>query len=324
VGGAAAAAVGLLLARTDRFFGGVAVLALTFALFLGRGGVTLYYYVIPLIALLALAIGLLAGHLMGAVVRVLSRRQPAARPAAWPAALAALPVLALTLDYGRSALVANRAALVLNQTGAQQRSASWIAQNLPADSVILMDSFGWVDLREPAFTGGAPFGNAHYFWPGVGDPAVRQGVLHDTWRTVDYLAVSPSIDADLQRGQLPIVPDALANADEITSFASGGWAVRILRVRKLQRRPATDDPILMRSWGSYTSRFLEDGRVVDPQADGVTTSEGQSYALLRAVYAGDRATFDQVRDWFATAVMDGSMSNLWAGETSIDWDEALP
>ena len=27
--------------------------------------------------------------------------------------------------------------------------------------------------------------------------------------------------------------------------------------------------------------------------------------------------------WFATAVIDGGMSNLWEGETSIHWREAL-
>jgi endoglucanase len=313
VGGAGAAAAGLLLIRKDRFFGGVAVLALSFALFLGRGGVTLYYYVIPLLALLALAIGLLAGHLMGAVHRAAARWRPGPRAAAWPAALAALPVLALTLGYGDRALAANRTALVANRTDAQRLSARWIAQNLPADSIILMDSFGWVDLREPEFTGGAPFANAHYFWPGVGDPAVRQGVLHDNWRTIDYLAVSPSIEADLRRRQLPLVPEALANADEVAAFASENWSVRILRVRKLQHRPATANPMLMRAWGSYKADFIQGGRVVDPKAGGVTTSEGQSYALLRAVYANDRAAFDQVWDWTRSRLLrpDGLLAWRW-------------
>jgi endoglucanase len=37
--------------------------------------------------------------------------------------------------------------------------------------------------------------------------------------------------------------------------------------------------------------------VVDPQAEYQTTSEGQAYAMLRAVYADDRQTFDEVWAW---------------------------
>ncbi len=33
--------------------------------------------------------------------------------------------------------------------------------------------------------------------------------------------------------------------------------------------------------------------------------------------------FDQNTAWFTTAIMNGAMSNLWAGQTTIDWDSAL-
>jgi hypothetical protein len=33
--------------------------------------------------------------------------------------------------------------------------------------------------------------------------------------------------------------------------------------------------------------------------------------------------YNQNMAWFATAVIDGGMSNLWEGETSINWREAL-
>ena len=56
--------------------------------------------------------------------------------------------------------------------------------------------------------------------------------------------------------------------------------------------PPAKDP-LAETWRAYVSRFVEaDGRVVDPKAGGITTSEGQAYALLRAVWMDDRPVFD--------------------------------
>lgn len=55
---------------------------------------------------------------------------------------------------------------------------------------------------------------------------------------------------------------------------------------------------LVQSWEPYKSYFIqEDGRVIDYYAESITTSEGQSYALLRAVWMNDRGTFDRVLNW---------------------------
>jgi cellulose synthase (UDP-forming) len=50
-------------------------------------------------------------------------------------------------------------------------------------------------------------------------------------------------------------------------------------------------------WSFYKYAFVEAGRVVARDEGGVTTSEGQGYAMLRAVWAGDRAGLDQVWRW---------------------------
>lgn len=55
---------------------------------------------------------------------------------------------------------------------------------------------------------------------------------------------------------------------------------------------------LRAAWRSYVAAFVsEDGRVIDRAADDITTSEGQAYGLLRAVWSGDRATFERLRRW---------------------------
>ena len=55
---------------------------------------------------------------------------------------------------------------------------------------------------------------------------------------------------------------------------------------------------LTAAWINYSYRFIQaDGRVLDPANNDITTSEGQSYALLRAVWQNDRPKFDKSWEW---------------------------
>lgn len=286
--GIATTLAGLLMWRRERLLFCLSIMTLMFVLFLGRGGVVLFYYVVPLIALLSLSIGVTLGYLLN--------RLP--RPALTPRAAATVVVL-LTLLTVEQAVGANAVNFQTDSTGSQRIAARWIADNVSRDSTIIMDSYLWTDLRIPSFTHGDPFPNAHYYWPALQDPAVRSGVLHDNWQNIDYLAFSPSTEADLERGLLPLVGDALQHADVIQLFPSGEWSIKLLRVRHVQQREATADPMLRRSWETYRSDYIDGGRVRDLSAGGRTTSEGQAYALLRAVYMNDRPTFDAVWQWTA-------------------------
>lgn len=52
------------------------------------------------------------------------------------------------------------------------------------------------------------------------------------------------------------------------------------------------------SWKFYKKTFISnDGRVIDHQRGSVTTSEGQAYAMRRALIMGDKVTFDKTYDW---------------------------
>jgi len=56
--------------------------------------------------------------------------------------------------------------------------------------------------------------------------------------------------------------------------------------------------VLHASWESYRQQFISpEGRVVIPERGGDSISEAQAYALLRAVWAGDGATFNRVYAW---------------------------
>src|SRR5688572_15728618 len=50
-------------------------------------------------------------------------------------------------------------------------------------------------------------------------------------------------------------------------------------------------------WSSYSFHYIDAGRVVSHDEDGITTSEGQGYAMLRAAWSNDEETFEQVWTW---------------------------
>lgn len=56
--------------------------------------------------------------------------------------------------------------------------------------------------------------------------------------------------------------------------------------------------VLKASWHSYVRHYISpEGRVVIPERSGESISEGQAYALLRALWANDPATFQRVYGW---------------------------
>jgi len=69
------------------------------------------------------------------------------------------------------------------------------------------------------------------------------------------------------------------------------------------------------SWGAYKKRFVRAGRVID-DVNRISHSEGQGYAMLIAVKAGDRTTFDEIWQWAKRELyIDASGLAAWK------WDE---
>jgi endo-1,4-beta-D-glucanase Y len=83
-------------------------------------------------------------------------------------------------------------------------------------------------------------------------------------------------------------------------------------------------------WNAYAARFIDgQGRVVDPQGGGRTTSEGQSYALFFALADNDPARFEQVLKWTQANLAGGNLGAhlpawLWGKSKEGDWKTLDP
>jgi endoglucanase len=82
--------------------------------------------------------------------------------------------------------------------------------------------------------------------------------------------------------------------------------------------------VLWHAWKAYLRGFVqEDGRVIDHRAQGISTSEGQTYAMLRAVWADDQPSFDLLRRWTQDNLQAGDPSRLpawkWGKRPDNSW-----
>jgi endo-1,4-beta-D-glucanase Y len=79
--------------------------------------------------------------------------------------------------------------------------------------------------------------------------------------------------------------------------------------------------LLRATWEGYKHDFIrDDGRVVDPARDDSTTSEGESYAMLRAVWMDDRGEFDRVWNWTRVHLRgagSGPIASLWQPDSTV-------
>ncbi|HEV3232110.1 MAG TPA: glycosyl hydrolase family 8 [Candidatus Dormibacteraeota bacterium] len=311
--GAAGIAVNAALARRVPSARWALVLAVPFVAYLMRGGLVLDFYVTPAIPLVAIAVAV-------AVRGVWVRTAPAWRSA--PPRLAVRPgglagnastgaatlgvLIAITGagGYGHDLLVSHSARLLFSgdQTAIQDQATAALAA-LPPGAVVAMDDYGWLDLHVPK--AGAAHPNDHWYWKLDRDPALTKGLLHDDPGRIDYVLLTPQVSADLSAGQAPMVSAALRNSQIVQRWSSDGYGIELWQSR-------TPAQILRLAWDSYKRDFiLREGRVVDAQAGGITTSEGQAYAMLRAAWMGDRATFDRVWGWTSTRLAvrpDGLMA----------------
>ncbi|MCL4398153.1 glycosyl hydrolase family 8 [Patescibacteria group bacterium] len=63
-------------------------------------------------------------------------------------------------------------------------------------------------------------------------------------------------------------------------------------------RTFSGNVIMTSSWEKYKTQFINsDGRVIDYSQSSLTTSEGQSYCLLRSVWVDNKAEFDLCWKW---------------------------
>ncbi|HUZ77031.1 MAG TPA: glycosyl hydrolase family 8 [Chloroflexota bacterium] len=299
-GGAMASIVNLLRGRHNRAALGAGLLGVLPLLYLARGGMVFDFYVLLAIPFFCLNLGLLLTDAVRFAATWASRpfmpagRRRMAAAAGW--VVLPLSLLALLGVYSRGTTFAP---LYTQHPGeASLEALQWVKQHVPAQSLIVVGDDIWTDLHEPGL-GGPAFPNAHSYWKVGLDPAIANGVFHNTWHTVDYLILSPQMKADIASNHIAIAQQALQHAQLVQAWHAGGGDVELWKVEK---PGATEQQMLKGSNAYMNQHFGRQGAYV--AAAGDVTSESQGYGLLRDAWLGDRSSFAQTWSWTRAHLMN--------------------
>lgn len=317
VSGVAATVLGLLISIKKKFFRFPTFLAVLFVFFLLRGGLIIDFYFIPLVPIFALLISMTFEF----VAEKLSFRQKNIYWGLISAGLVFSVVFLLTYETEQ---------FTKDETSPQRQAVAWIKNNLDKDAFIVMDDSLYVDLHEPGYINDKVFKNAEWSWKVEEDPDIKLGKLAADWRKVDYIVLSHEILRQMRLYDNKFLIRAYENSQEQADWTAnssshislpalistnGDW----MSIYKVYDEA---EIALHQTWKYYKENFiLSYGQVIDPQANR-TTSEGQAYALLRALWLNDRKAFEGVLAWtqdhMGYRYGDKLFSWLWEGDKLID------
>jgi endo-1,4-beta-D-glucanase Y len=290
--GTASFAIGLVISIFKKEFRAPVLFALLFSIFLIRGGLIIGFYIIPLIPIFALTIS----QAWQFIIEKLSFGNKLLYAGMLNVSFIAIPALLLMNHNGQ---------YTRNETNPQKEALAWIKQNVPEDSYIVIDNYMYVDLKEPGYINDKVYPNADWFWKIYYDSDIKDKKYDNDFRKIEYLTLSHEMLKQVGVGTQDYLKDTIKNSDEVkrwtqetTSYldfnnyvsTNGDWM-------SILKRRSMDDMFLAKSWNNYKRNYIHSyGQVIDPSS-GFTTSEGQSYAMLRAVWMADRDTFDGVWAW---------------------------
>jgi hypothetical protein len=222
VGGTAAAAF-LLGFRRHYAMTAIGMMTLSLWLFLGRGGVILDFYLVPVLPLLALSLALVVGLVVHGFIARARRTSVRVTCAAGVAvvALGAGWAFVGADQFGSSYGRAWHNLWNERPVDAQMDAIRWSQAHLPTNSRMIVDMYMWLDLHHPD-AGAAPrFPNAHYYWKAADDPAIATGTFSNDWRKVDYVITTPPLLTDTRSYQFPLVANAIDHSRSVARFDTG-------------------------------------------------------------------------------------------------------
>lgn len=285
VGGAVAIVALFMLGLVKRkysyvFIAGIYTLGL---FFLARGGIILDFYIIPMIPLMAMALGVS----WTALLEALLGKYVIFRNALNIIIIAC--VLVVCVNEIQNAPRGNP--FITNSTESQIAAINWVRQNVPENSFVAIDNYSYLDLNAPENPSGKLYQHAEWYWKIDNDIEISRDILKNDFRNIDVIVMTPQMDYDVKAAGMKLMGTALGVSKPAVIYSGSGWDVIVWY-------PRHENGVLNRSWNSYKKEFINtDGMVIDPSQPTVGTSEAQAYALLRAVWMNDKETFDNVYHW---------------------------
>lgn len=266
-------------------------LTLSFLAFLMRGKLVIDFYVVPLIPLFAMNIGM--------VTEIFIEKTTFKVKVAYY-------LMSLFVVIGSCYLLLNITTrqYINDETTPQINTIEWIKNNLSEDLSIIIDNSIYVDLHEKRYEGDKVFPNADWAWKVEKDPEILLKKLNNDWQNILYVVLSHEIIKQVKDYKFDFIKNAFDNSKLVIDW-SGGNSYRDLPQyistngdwMSIYKVNDKDKIVSDAAWKFYKDNYIYSyGQVIDP-INNVTTSEGQSYAMLRSVWLNDKTVFDGVWAW---------------------------
>ncbi len=278
----------MLLVNKNKYLLVTMILLASMIGFMLRGGIVIDFYILPIIPFVAI--------LIAVILNILIEDYSVKKFIIIPSTLLIMSVclvMSFNSKFGKE--------LVNNKDNTQlAKSIDYIRKNINPDTKFIVDYSMWLDLRE-----NNSFNNAHYFYKLDVDPEVKKDVFNNDWKKVEYVAASHQTYRTISESEAPILKKTMDNAFLLADFrpdyeyttdhtfnywsVNGSWS----SIFKVNNNP----DFLNKLNNTYFPKFVSDtGQTIDDQTK-FTTSEGQSYTMLRALYSDNREMFDKAWKW---------------------------
>lgn len=196
----------------------IGLFALSYWFFLVRGGLVIDFYIIPLLPF----IGLTTGCMIWLIYKYFSKYGKISK---------LIPILAIVAIVAINIHAISRNVFELytyNQTSAQIDAVNWILSGKDDKNFIVIDNYGYIDLRTK---NNDNFKTAEYYWKVDKDPDIREDLLDDDFRNIDYIVSTPQLEYDVKRAGLDLTGTALENAIPIKRFEADNYYVQIWQTK---------------------------------------------------------------------------------------------
>ncbi|MGI8825520.1 MAG: ArnT family glycosyltransferase [Chloroflexota bacterium] len=126
------------------------------------------------------------------------------------------------------------------QTAGQRAALRWVQTHVPTDSRMVVESFAWTDLHDGAYQGRVwPHAFPHIL--AEHNPHIRFDVLHDDWRSIQYVVGGRAVINFAYRAAHPesirgralgtiLQREALRHATIVAAFDNAAYPVWVFRV----------------------------------------------------------------------------------------------
>jgi endo-1,4-beta-D-glucanase Y/4-amino-4-deoxy-L-arabinose transferase-like glycosyltransferase len=304
-----AASILYLFQFRNRFFTGCMILAYGYLYFLIRGRLVLEFYIAPAFAVGAILFALLFDTIFKLFNKMYDWRLISHN------IRISLQALIFTITLVSLIILqffVNPIALVKDETTMYKNAVNWLRQNVDSDAKIIIDCGVWLEMRDSQNGREKVFKNADWYWKADLDPEIKTLKLQDNPENIDYIFATFQYYVDMKAGSIPFNEKALHESKQVIDFSQNGITATIFQVIKNKKS------ILNNTWQNYKKNFITDsGQVID-KSSNKTTSEGQSYALLRSVWIDDQSSFDKIWQWTKTNLQIRKSDKLLAWQLKSD------